>query len=53
MPVEINELHIKIQVSEESPEGDRSRSLKVKDKEEIIRSCVEAVLEILEFRKKR
>ena len=53
MPVEINELHVKIQVSNKNHEGDGNVPLKAQEKEELIRSCVEAVLEILEFRKMR
>ena len=52
MPVEINELHVKIQVSDEKQES-ANGPLKARDKEELIKSCVEAVLEILEFRKMR
>ncbi|MCG9972589.1 DUF5908 family protein [Christiangramia crocea] len=54
MPVEINELHIKIQVAEDTAPGERkSKSQIARDKEELVQACVEAVMEIIELKKQR
>ena len=54
MPIEINQLHIKVNVSgqeksEQLPASGRSK----KDQESIIAACVEAVLDILERKENR
>lgn len=57
MPIEIKELHIKINVEEGSNSketistGNNSKSKK--DKTNIISECVEAVMELLEQQKER
>ncbi|MCF6350631.1 MAG: DUF5908 family protein [Flavobacteriaceae bacterium] len=58
MPIEIKELHIKINVDEGSSPKEASSSSKnktnaQKDKTTLIATCVEAVLEILEQQKER
>lgn len=54
MPIEINELHIKIQVTEDSVPGERkSKARMAREKEELVQACVEAVMEILELKKQR
>jgi len=58
MPIEIKELHIKINVDEgiaskgASPSSKRKTNLKI-DKTTLISECVEAVLEVLEQQKER
>lgn len=52
MPIEIKELHIKINVEEKSQSSDTEKAGKdAKDK--IIEACVEQVLEILEKNRER
>ncbi|MEX0290384.1 MAG: DUF5908 family protein [Flavobacteriaceae bacterium] len=48
MPIEINQLHIKVNVSSEdnAPERPNAKEAK-KDREGIIAACVETVLDIL------
>jgi len=56
MPIEIKELHIKINVDEGSSSKGSNLNGKSKSKENkttIIADCVEAVLEILEQQKER
>lgn len=54
MPVEINQLHIKINVDSKEKEEQRSgNSLPKKMKEELVAACVSAVLDVLEQQKKR
>ena len=54
MPIEINQLHIRVNVNgEEKPEQLPTKGGTKKDNEHIIAACVEAVLEILEKQKLR
>lgn len=54
MPIEINQLHIKVNVNGEEKADQLSASGGAKkDKESIIAACVEAVLDILERKKNR
>ena len=46
MPIEIKELHIKINVSEQS-ERPATRQTPAQSKDKIIEACVEQVMEIL------
>lgn len=52
MPIEIKELHIKINVGEESSRRD-GRSDDSTAKEEIIEACVEQIMEILSKKEER
>ncbi|NAS14306.1 DUF5908 family protein [Poritiphilus flavus] len=54
MPVEINQLHIKVNVSSpEKQEEIPSQGQSKKDREGIIAACVEAVLEVLKQKEMR
>lgn len=62
MPVEIKELHIRINVSGKAPESAKPRQSTAKgedhgghgdDKDQIVAECVEQVLHILQARKER
>jgi len=54
MPIEINQLHIKVNVNgEEKPEQLPTSGSAKKDKESIIAACVESVLDILERKENR
>lgn len=54
MPIEINQLHIKINVDgEEKPEQPPTANSGKKERESIIAACVEAVLDILERKENR
>lgn len=54
MPIEIKELHIKINVDEGPRNGKAQQSSGSKEgKEKIIAECVEAVMEILNQQKER
>lgn len=58
MPIEIKELHIKINVDEGADSkgvspSSKSKTNSKKDKTTLISECVEAVLEILEQQKER
>lgn len=46
MPIEIKELHIKINI-DDKPQSSNPNQNKKKDKEAIIASCVEQVMDIL------
>jgi len=49
MPIEINQLHIKVNVNgEEKPERISPSGENKKDKEGLIAACVEAVLDVLQ-----
>jgi hypothetical protein len=52
MPIEIKELHIKINV-EDKPGASSPATTKKDEKQEIIASCVEQVMEILSKNKER
>lgn len=52
MPIEIKELHIRINVDESTAKIPVASTGK-KEKEEIIASCVEQVMDILEMKKER
>ena len=52
MPIEIKELHIKINV-DESPESSNSETTNRNEKDKIIEACVEQVLEIISKNKER
>lgn len=52
MPIEIKELHIKINVDEQ-PQGLVANDNQNFDKEEIIETCVEQVMEILSQKEER
>jgi hypothetical protein len=53
MPIEIKELHIKINVDEKPPAEGSGQSKKAKDREQIIAACVEQVMEILSKKEER
>jgi hypothetical protein len=62
MPVEIKELHIRVNVSGKAPESPKSRQSAAKDedhggpggdKDQIVAECVEQVLHILQAKKER
>lgn len=54
MPVEINQLHIKVNIdSKEEGEGAKSAPMSKKEKADLIAACTSAVLDILEQHKKR
>ncbi|MFV0591119.1 MAG: DUF5908 family protein [Draconibacterium sp.] len=52
MPIEIKELHIRINVSDEAGQATASAA-PVNSKEEIIEACVEQVMEILDRKEER
>lgn len=52
MPVEIKELHIKINV-DENPRTEHSGKLKQKEKEQIVAACIEQVMNILSKNEER
>lgn len=53
MPIEIKELHIRINVSENNGEGGQNADNPGDSKERIIEACVEQVMEIIERQKER
>jgi len=54
MPIEINQLHIKVSVNgEEKPEQFPTAGSTQKERESIIAACVETVLDILERKENR
>lgn len=53
MPIEIKELHIKINVSGESEQRQNSGGEKPGSKEKIIEACVEQVMELLSKKEER
>lgn len=53
MPIEIKELHIKINVSEDNGRNQTDSGEEVDSKEKIIEACVEQVMEILARREER
>lgn len=52
MPIEIKELHIKINVEERSDPSDQNKNEALK-KDALIAACVEQVMEILEKQQER
>ena len=52
MPIEIKELHIKINVSEESQRNVPAQN-QAEDKNKLIEVCVEQVMELLSKKKER
>ena len=52
MPIEIKELHIKINVDDKQQTGD-SGKIKQKDKDRLVAECVEQVMEILSKKEER
>jgi len=49
MPIEINQLHIKVNVNgAENPDPQPTKTNLKKEREAIIAACVEAVLDVLE-----
>lgn len=52
MPIEIKELHIKINVEESSNESDSETNQK-QELENLIQACVERVMEIIDLKKER
>lgn len=53
MPIEIKELHIKINVAEDTGQHGADASEAGDSKDEIIEACVEQVMEILARREER
>ena len=53
MPIEIKELHIKINVAEDTGQNRRNASEAVDGKEKIIEACVEQVMEIIARKEER
>jgi hypothetical protein len=56
MPIEIKELHIKINVDKGSSSKDtesKNNNSKSDDKAKLVATCVEAVLDVLERQKER
>ncbi len=55
MPIEIKEMHIKINLDEGSNSGNSAADTSKSDKktEDIINACIEGVMEILERQKER
>lgn len=53
MPIEINQLHINIQVSDEEKSEPNNKDSMKKEREGIVAASVEAVLDILERKKIR
>lgn len=52
MPIEIKELHIKINVDDKQQSG-TSGQMKQKDKDRLVAECVEQVMEILSKKEER
>jgi hypothetical protein len=52
MPIEIKELHIKINVDDKQQNGD-SGKIKQKDRDRLVAECVEQVMEILSKKEER
>ncbi|MGC9354042.1 MAG: DUF5908 family protein [Mariniphaga sp.] len=52
MPIEIKELHIKINVEDKPPAGSPGKT-KQQEKDQIIAACVEQVMEILSKKEER
>lgn len=52
MPIEIKELHIKINV-DESPQSSSAETTKKNEKDKIIEACVEQVLDIITEKQER
>jgi len=55
MPVEINQLHIKVHVDQDNEKKDRgdSTSMSQKEKKQLIAAAVTATLDVLERQKQR
>ncbi len=53
MPIEIKELHIKINVSDEAARNRANSETRTDSKEKIIEACVEQVMEILSKKAER
>lgn len=53
MPIEIKELHIKINVSEEAGHSQQRNNSQKDSKEKIIEACVEQVMEIISKKEER
>lgn len=51
MPIEINELHIKINVDSEKGKPDKNN--KSQNKQDVVATCVEQVMELLALKKER
>ncbi|MBN2635671.1 MAG: hypothetical protein JXR61_05330 [Prolixibacteraceae bacterium] len=47
MPIEIKELHIKINVADDQPQSTEPSQIKKEMKDKIIAECVEQVMDIL------
>jgi hypothetical protein len=47
MPIEIKELHIRINVEEEPKDSSSETKIKKQDADKIIEACVEQVMEII------
>ncbi len=52
MPIEIKELHIKINVDSDKSAGNTDEGSK-QDKDSIVRSCVEQVMHLIAMQKER
>lgn len=52
MPIEIKELHIKINVDDKQQNG-QSGQIKKKEKDQLVAECVEQVMEILSKKEER
>ena len=53
MPIEIKELHIRINVDDSTPAAGAARETTQKEKDQIIVACVEQVMEILAKKEER
>jgi len=53
MPIEIKELHIKINVSDEAARSRQNSNNTADSKEKIVEACVEQVMEILSKKQER
>ena len=56
MPIEIQELNIRVNVNQPAPQGDMSSSaqpMQSDDKDALVASCVEEVLKIIHDKKER
>ncbi|WMJ72679.1 DUF5908 family protein [Cytophagaceae bacterium ABcell3] len=53
MPIEIRELHIKIIADGEEKKAKVADKVSAKEKQEIIRECIEQVMEVLQQNKER
>ena len=53
MPIEIKELHIKINVNENSNLGTKPVSTSPSDEKDAVAECVEQVMKIIERKKER